>query len=220
MGMQQPSPEILQQLMAQGQSPQGEDSMQADPATGSHPDAAQFSPPEIAPQQIDPMDMVQEVISAYMNYALSIVQDNTLDKPIQSKILLEQAQAMSSLVSLIHSDPAHPANQQGQDPAQVQAEMEMKAQQHEQDLKLKAAVHDQNMQVQTEKHQMELQKMQHDMQMAIAHHQLDQAKHHQDIQHKEKEHSQKLVHNEKANEAKIKQQKQAAQSKPSSKQGK
>lgn len=241
MGMQQPSPEILQQLMAQGQQdpnqpedPNMQDPSQApqdptmppqdggQPMTGGHPDAAQFEQSQMPTPEIDPMDMLSEVINQYMQYALSIIGDHTLDKPIQSKILLEQSQAINSLVSLIHTDPAHPANQDvsalaNQD--QQQAEMEMKAQQHEQDLKMKAALHDQNMQIQTEKHQADMTKMQHDMQMAQIQmaHDHEQAK--QKVEQQDELHSQKLVHNEKTQQIKEIQAKQAAQSKPTSKQG-
>lgn len=232
---QQPSPEILQQLMAQGQGgqpPMEEDDPangeprnpelagSEDPMTGGHPESMMADPQQIQPQEIEPLDMLNEVVTNYMKYSMAVLADSTLDKPVQSKILVEQAGAIASLVQLLpsfHEMQAEFTNTQGQGDNSQELEMkaqemEMKKQQHEADLQMKQAIHDQTTQIQNEKHQMEVQKMAHDMEMSKA-----QMEHQHHM--KSEEHQQKLVHNEKEHESKIQQAKQAAQSKPSNKQG-
>jgi hypothetical protein len=217
MGM---SPEMLQQLQAQmgGQQPQApqDSSQQFDPnqpMTGGHPMAAQMSPPQMNPDavpSVDPMEMLGEVIMKYMNFATSLIDDKSLDKPIQSKILAEQANAISTLVSALQSNNQQSAEQQ-------QMEMQLKAQQHDQEMQMKHEAHQTAIQQQQEKHAMDIQKMQNDMQVAGVQMIGKQAEQQQKLQHTEEAHSQKLVHEKKAAESKVQMQKQAAQSKPTSK---
>jgi hypothetical protein len=183
------------------------------PMTGGHPMAAQMSPPQLDPNavpSIDPMEMLNEVIMKYMNYATSLIDEKGLDKVMQSKVLAEQANAISTLVSALQSGNQQSAEQQ-------QMEMALKAQQHEQDLQMKHEAHQTMIQQQQEKHAMEIQKMQNDMQVAGVQMVGKQAEQQQKLQHTEEQHNQKLVHEKKAAESKIQMQKQAAQSKPTSK---
>jgi hypothetical protein len=181
--------------------------------TGGHPMAAQMSPPQMNPDavpSIDPMEMLGEVIMKYMNFATSLIDDQTLDKPIQSKILLEQANAISTLVTALHSG-AQASVTSSANLEQQQAEMALKAQQHDQEMQMKHEAHQTAIQQQQEKHAMDIQKMQNDMQVAGVQMIGKQAEQQQKLQHTEEAHSQKLVHEKKAAESKIQQQKQASQ---------
>jgi hypothetical protein len=223
MGMQQPSPEQIQALMAQAQGqdpnqqpqiPPGQDPALA--ATGGHPMAQQIDqmhPDQGAFDQVqqsaniqpDPIDILPDVVMQIMNYTLGIINDKTLDKPIQSKIIAEQSNALVQLFGVLN-----PPNQV--DPQQQQMVMAMKQEQHQSEMQMKHEKHQTDLQIAQEKHAMELQKAQHDMQLQAVQGQ-------QKVQQQEDTHQQKLVQGEEAHKSKIQQQKQAAQQKQSSKQG-
>jgi hypothetical protein len=220
--MNQPSPEQIQALMAaqqqQPQQPQGLDpNHPAMAATGGHPMAEQVdqipSPSPLeqvqqgAEQTIDPMDILPDFINQIINWGLGIIHDNTLDKQVQSKIILEQAQALAQVVPLVSQQ-----NQSSVDPQQAQLEMAIKAQQHEQEMQIRHEKHQTELQIAQEKHAMEMQKAQHDLQLALVQNQ-------QKMQHQEVTHRQQLVQKEEAHKTQLQQQKQAAQSKQSNKQG-
>ena len=171
------------------------------PMTGGHPMAGQMSPPQMNPDAvppIDPMDMLNDVISKYMEFVTGIVGDKTLDPPIISKILVEQAQALSSLVPLLKDDSQV-------EMAKMQMEMEMK----QQELEFKKQEHEMDMQMK----QADMQFKQQDNQQKL---QFNEQSNQQKIQQQETNHQQSLVQGQQAHESKMAQAKQAAQSKPSS----
>lgn len=246
MAMNQPSPEILAQLMqmSQGQPPvEGartpeeaallEQEMQAEAegavTEGGNPQEPVDSvgnpspvpmPPEgipmsgidahmgmMSPQQqaqpldIDPMVILPEVIASYMNYVLGIIKDASLDKGVQSKILVEQAQSLSSLVPLLKDDSQ-----------MMQMELMMK----QQEMELKREEMQMNLQMKQE--EMGMKQQEHSMKL-----QHSQAENQMKLRQQEETHAHKIVQSQQSHETKMEQQKQAAQSKqdskPSSKQG-
>jgi len=170
-----------------------------------------------AQNAVDPMTILPDVIAQIMNWTLGIVQDHTLDKPVQSAIIQQQSDAIATLMKVITDSQANQADPAQQ--AQQQAEMEMKQQAHTQDMAMQHEKHQTELQMAQEKHAMEMQKAQADMAMQQQKAQNDQHVANQKINQQEDTHQQKLVHNEEANKAKIQQQKQAAQQKQSSNSG-
>lgn len=171
------------------------------PMTGGHPLAGQFSPPELDPNavpEISPVDMLGEVITQYMDYVKGVIADKTLDKPIQSKILVEQAQALSSLVPLLTNDAQ--AKQQ---------EMEMQMQMKQQEMELKKQEHEMNMQMKQAEMGFKQQENEQKLQM---NEQMNQQK----INQQAETHQSQLVQKQESHESQLQQQKQAAQLKQSS----
>jgi len=166
---------------------QWQDPFNGQAMTGSHPDAALQ---DQADMQIDPMELLPELIVDYIDYAVKVKEDGTIGHPVKSKTLSEMATAISTLVSLLQND--------GQ--AQ-QAELMMKAQQHALQLQQQQEKHQAEMQQSAEKHQLEMAKLQ-------AHLEGDAIRNTQGIIHAQQQH-----------ETKIQQQKQAAQLKQSQKGG-
>lgn len=204
------SPEMLQQLQSQmgGQDPSAQEGQmpveggqEEQPITGWHPMAAQMSPPELDPNavpEIDPVDMLGEVITQYMDYVKGVIADKTLDKPVQSKILVEQAQALSSLVPLLTND------------AQAkQVEMEMNMQMKQQEMELKKQEHEMNMQMKQAEMGFKQQENEQKLQM---NEQMNQQK----INQQAENHQSQLVQKQESHESQLQQQKQAAQLKQSS----
>jgi len=204
MSMNQPSPADLQALIQQqGQQQPDPESQQPmeeqDPfggqaMTGGHPDAQTAD--QLHQLQLDPMEVLPEVILSYMDFAQEVRHDQQLDKQVKSKIMLEQSQAISGLL-------AHVLNAQQDIPEAQMLELQMKAQAHAHDLQMKQQQHEQQLSQQAEKHQLEMEKL-------AAHLQGDEIRNAQTLVHTEQKHKQQLQ-----------QQKQAAQSKqpknPSSK---
>lgn len=173
----------------------------------------------------DPLEILPEVILAYMNVAKGIAEGSDLDKPVQTKLMLEMSQAIQFLVPMLPSshlmvNKAKAIGTSNPEEAQLkQAELQMKAQAHAQDLQMKA-----------QSHQMDMAKSQHELQVKQQEFQLKQAQAAADIQakqqaqqqdliHKEDTHQQDIVHSEEQHKADIQYAKQAAQQKQSSNSG-
>jgi hypothetical protein len=207
MGMNQPSPEILQQLMQKQGDPSQVPEQFQQPQEGAPEDGVDQMHPEGQPmpgQQPnnelapDPMDMLQEVIQQYMGYVINIIQDTTLDKPVQSDILAKQASALSALVPLLKDDSQA---------EMVKMQMEMQAKQQELEMK-------------KEEMQMNLQMKQAELQMKAQEHQqklqFNEQSNAQQLQQSQENHQNQLVQGQEAHKSKMEQQKQASQLKQSS----
>jgi hypothetical protein len=208
MGMNQPSPEILQQLLQkQGDAsqipPQFQGQPQEDPNAlqddQMHPEG-QPMPGQQPNNELaaDPKDMLQEVINQYMGYAINIIQDTTLDKPVQSDILAKQAAAIASLVPLLKDDSQMEMAKMQMEMESKQQELEMKKQEMEMNLQMKQA----EMGMKAQEHQ---QKLQFNAQSNA-----------QQLQQQQENHQSNLVQSQQAHESKMAQAKQASQLKQSS----
>lgn len=162
--------------------------------------------PELAPEQMEmmgqdemgmdmgmpqPTEMLSEVIMEYMDFVVGIKNDQQLDKQVQSKIMAEQAQAISSLVPLL-------TNNGEMELMKMRHEMDLKYQEHEMDMEMKK----QEMEMKQQEQQMNLQFKAQESQVKL---QTQEAQAHQ-----------KIVQSEESHKSKMEQQKQAAQSKQSS----
>lgn len=210
---QQQQPNLYQMAqMAQQQQAQ-QNQPQADPANGG-----QLPIP-------DPLQILPEVVLAYMNVAKGIAEGTDLDKPVQTKLMLEMSQAIQFLVPMLPSshlmvNKAKAIGTSNPEEAQLkQAELQMKMQAHQQDLQMKA-----------QSHQMDMAKAQHDLQVkqqeaalkqnqAAMEIQNKQVAAQQDMIHKEDTHKQDIVHSQEQHKADMQYAKQAAQSKPVSNSG-
>lgn len=191
MGMNQPSPEQIQQLMGQQyQSPMGE----IPPMDEGMNALADSMLPEEVDVPFDPMMLIEEVITEYAQFALRTAKRDDLDAPVQSQILLQQAQALSTLVPLLKDD------------SQVEL---MKA---EQELELKREEMDMNMQM--KQAELEMKQQEHSMKL-----QFSQEENQLKLQQQQENHQNNLVQSQESHQTKIEQQKQAAQLKQSSNSG-
>lgn len=172
--------------------------------TGGHPDAQQAdAPPE-------PLDILPEVVNQYMDFAIQIRNDKELNKQVQSKIMLDMAQAMNYLVPLLTND-------QQMEMQMKQAEMQMKQQEHEMTLQMK----EKELEMKQQEHVMKLEHSQAENQLKL---QNTQDQNQMKLQQQQENHQHSIVQGHEAHESKMQQQKQAAQlkdsSKPSSNNGK
>lgn len=154
-----------------------------------------------------------------MDYLKGLMSDQTLDKQVQSKLMLESTQGLQFLIPLLPSShlmankakaisTANPGEQQLQ-----QQEMGMKLQAHQQDMQMQAQSHQMDMAAK----QHELQIKQHEFQLKQAETayniQQQQIKTEQEVIHKEENHKQDVVHKEEQHQVDVKATEQAAQSK-------
>lgn len=173
----------------------------------------------------DPLEILPEVILAYLNVAKGLATGQDLDKPVQTKLMLEMSQAIQFLVPMLPSshlmvNKAKAISTSNPEEMQLkQAELQMKAQSQQQDLQMKA-----------QSHQMDMAKAQHELQIkqqeavlkanqAAMDIQAKQTSAAQDMIHKEESHKQDIVHTEEQHKADIQYAKQAAQSKQGSNSG-
>lgn len=173
------------------------------PMTGGHPMAGQFSPPELDPNavpSISPVDMLNDLIEQYIEFSKGIIAKagKELDNPVASKILVEQAQALGTLVPLLTNDAQ--AKQQ---------EMEMQMQMKQQEMELKKQEHEMNMQMKQAEMGFKQQENEQKLQM---NEQMNQQK----INQQAENHQSQLVQKQESHESQLQQQKQAAQLKQSS----
>jgi SWI/SNF-related matrix-associated actin-dependent regulator of chromatin subfamily B protein 1 len=143
------------------------------------------------PQEPDAQSMLNEVILQYMDFAIGIKNDKELDQQVKSKIMAEQAGAISSLVQLLN-------NSGEMEMAKMRHEMDLKYQEHEMDMQIK-------------QQELEMKKQEAELKLHL---QAQQGQ--QKIQQQEQQHQTKLVQGQESHETKLQQQKQAAQSKQSS----
>ena len=141
--MNQPSPEQMEQMMGQQEPPAQEQTempqeQMQDPNVQQQMqgmDGQQMSDPFASaepqePQEPQAMEMLNEVILQYMDYAIGIKNDAELDQQVKSKIMAEQASAISSLVPLL-------TNNGEMEMAKMRHEMDLKYQEHEMDMQIK-----------------------------------------------------------------------------------
>lgn len=199
-GAPEQNPEMEQQMMG-GQPTGNPEEMQSIPQDMSQMQGGtyQFSQdemnqPQPQPQEPQAMEMLNEVILQYMDFAIGIKNDNELDKGLKSKIMAEQAGAISSLVPLLTNN----------------GEMEMAKMRHEMDLKYQE--HEMDMQIKAQEMEMKKQEMQLKLQMQAQQNQMK-------MKQQEEQHQTKLVQSEESHQTKLHQQKQAAQSKQGSNSG-
>jgi len=194
----QDNPQEEQAPQDQSQDMQNPDDQ---PMTGGHPLAGQFSPPELDPNavpSIDPTDLLNDLIEQYIEFAKGIIGNQELDKPVASKILVEQAQALGTLVPLLTND------------AQVkQQEMEMQMQMKQQEMELKKQEHEMNMQM--KQAEMGFKQQENDQKL-----QMNEQMNQQKINQQAETHQSQLVQKEEAHQNSMKQQEQAAKLKQSS----
>jgi hypothetical protein len=166
--------------------------------------------------ELDPLEVLPETIMEYMDYYKGITKDNTLNKTVQSKILLDGAQALSYLIPMLPSSQDATAQadmQMKQMDMQIkQAEFQMKQEEQEAALQMKREEFELQMQMK----QAEMQHKQAEMQMDMQHKAQQQQ---QEIAVTEMKNKQDIVHKEKDQQIKAQQAKQAAQSKPTSNSG-
>lgn len=207
MGMNQPSPEQIQQLMSQQQPPMeppmgemdggippmGEMPMGEEDMMGMNAPADDMLPEELN-VDFDPMMLIEEVITAYAQFALTIASAEDLDKPVQSKIMAEQATALSTLVPLLKDDSQ-------MELMKAEAELELKREEMNMNMQMKQ----EEMQMKQQEHEMNLQFKQSDNQLKL--------------QQSQENHQHNLVQSQEQHQNQMEQQKQAAQLKQSSNSG-
>lgn len=106
--------------------------------------------------------MINELILQYIELATEIRHDVTLGPPVKGTVLLQLAQALSSLVPL--------ATQGEEQALQQQQQMDQAQKQHAQQMQMAQQKHDQQLQITAQKHALDMQKVQesHQMQMKQA----------------------------------------------------
>lgn len=143
------------------------------------------------PELLNPLDVLPEVILAYMDYVVEVRNDGELNADIKSRVLTQVAQAISSLVPLLPNDDE--AMKAQQDMEMKQAEFQMKQQEMQFTLQFK---------------QQEMQMKMEEMQMKV---QLDQQINQQKLQQEKEKHQLNLVQSQEAHQNSMEQQKQASQ---------
>ena len=103
--------------------------------------------------------MIPELVNQYAEFAIQVKNSQTLGEPVKAQIMLQMAQALSSLVPLV-------GGQQDQI-VQQEHQMELEKQKHIQQMQMAQQKHDQEMQIQLEKHQAEQQKAAQNHQMGL-----------------------------------------------------
>lgn len=147
----------------------------------------------VSESQPDTTLVLEDMVLQYVDYAVGVKNDLTLNHQVKSKIMLDMAQAVGYLVPLMKDDAQN-------DLMMKQAELEMKGQEMQMDMEMKKA----ELELKREEHSMKLQHSQQEQQMKM--------------KHQEENHQHSLVQNQQSHESKMEQQKQAAQSKQSSNQ--
>lgn len=191
-----PEEMLQQQLSAPGpeEQPQSQpQEEQFDPNSGAMPDSM-LPGGELG----DPMEFLPEVVNQYLDYAIKLKSDETLNIPVKTQAMLQMAQAINYLVPLVSNTDQQDKQQEFQ--LKI-AEFEMKMKEQENALQLKQQEHQMNMAMK----QQELQFKQAESQMKL--------------RQNAEQHQQKLVQSEQAHQTKVKQQEQAAQSKQSNNHG-
>lgn len=219
MGMNQPSPEEIQMLMSQQGQLQDSSAIPSDipqempmgeldgglPSMGELPMGeeedmmgmnalADSMMPEEVDVDFDPMMLIEEVITAYAQFALKIASAEDLDRPVQSKIMVEQAQALSTLVPLLKNDSQ-------MELMKAEQELELKREEMNMNMEMKQV----EMQMKQQEHEMNLQFKQSDNQLKL--------------QQSQENHQYTLVQKQEQHQSHMEQQKQAAQLKQSSNSG-
>jgi hypothetical protein len=103
--------------------------------------------------------MIPELVNQYAEFAIQVKNSQTLGEPVKAQIMLQMAQALSSLVPL--------AGGQQDQIVQQQHQMDLEKQKHVQQMQMAQQKHDQAMQIQLEKHQAEQQKAAQNHQMGL-----------------------------------------------------
>ena len=103
--------------------------------------------------------MIPELVNQYAEFAIQVKNSQTLGEPVKAQIMLQMAQALSSLVPL--------AGGQQDQIVQHQHQMDLEKQKHIQQMQMAQQKHDQAMQIQLEKHQAEQQKAAQNHQMGL-----------------------------------------------------
>lgn len=103
--------------------------------------------------------MIPELVNQYAEFAIQVKNSQTLGEPVKAQIMLQMAQALSSLVPLV-------GGQQDQI-VQQEHQMELEKQKHIQQMQMAQQKHDQEMQIQLEKHQADQQKAAQSHQMGL-----------------------------------------------------
>ena len=103
--------------------------------------------------------MIPELVNQYAEFAIQVKNSQTLGEPVKAQIMLQMAQALSSLVPLAggHQDQI----------VQQQHQMDLEKQKPIQQMQMAQQKHDQEMQIQLEKHQAEQQKAAQNHQMGL-----------------------------------------------------
>ena len=184
-----------------------------DPATAPEwhdpnmdPSQVQEMPDEQHPSfqpEPEPMMVLPDLILSYMDYALDIRKDETLDKKIQSDIMSALANSIATLVPLLKDDSQ-------MEMMKMQAELQMKEKEMEMNMQMKQA----ELEMKQKEHEMKLQHTQQQNEVNLA---MTQAQNQISLKQQEENHNSKLVQNDQAHGQKMEQQKQALQSKPTSK---
>jgi hypothetical protein len=145
-------------------------------------------------------EILNDVIMEFMDFVIGIKNDQQLDKQVQSKIMAEQASAISSLVPLL-------TNSGEMELMKARHEMDLKYQEHQMNMEMKQA----ELEFKKQEQQMNVEFKQQENQIKLqTAHQQSQMK----LQQSHEQHNEKIVQSQEQHESKMAQQKQAAQSKP------
>jgi hypothetical protein len=153
-------------------------------------------------QMANPTEILNDVILEFMDFVIGIKNDQQLDEQVRSKIMAEQASAISSLVPLL-------TNSADMELTKMRHEMDLKYQEHEMDMQLKQ----QEMAMKKQEMEMNLQFKAQEQQVKL---QMQKEQSQMKLQQQQEQHQTKLVQGQESHETKIEQQKQAAQVKQSS----
>jgi hypothetical protein len=174
----------------------------ADPNQQQIPDEQH---PQFQPEP-EPMMVLPDLILSYMDHALEIRRDGTLDKKVQSDIMAAFANSIATLVPLLQNDQQA---QHQMDMQKMQAELQMKAQEMQMNMQMKQA----ELEMKKQEHEMKLQHTQQENEVNLA---MTQAQNSIQLKQQEENHNSKLVQSQQNHETKLQQQKQATQLKNSS----
>jgi hypothetical protein len=153
----------------------------------------------------EPMMVLPDLILSYMDYALEIRKDQTLDMKLRADIMSALANSVATLVPLLKDDSQ-------MELMKMQAELQMKQQEMEMNMQMKQAELD----MKKQEHEMKLQHTQQENEVKLA---MTQASNQIQLKQQEENHNSKLVQNDQAHGQKMEQMKQASQLKPTNKQG-
>jgi hypothetical protein len=223
------SPEQIQQMLAEqeGQVPpeegmeMSEEEMMGAPEADIPPDMmppddpmagadeAPGAPPpgmesELQNQGIeDPREMLSEVANQYMDFAIEVKNNESLDIPLRAQIMVQMSQALNYMIPLLKDD--------GQaDMMMKQQELELKQQEHEMNMQMKQA----ELEFKQQEMQLNLQMKQQEQQMKL---QQSQQQNQIKLQQQQENHQHNIVQSHESHQHKMVQDKQAAQVKQSSK---